>query len=273
MTSLLLPIPLSGKSVRGIVTSKGDQRFSVYDFINLTCGKPLKSSYGNTTFFRMTADSSKHQNELLSLCENMIFPGSGQRGTPTMTASGLIRLLQVLGGKISRAFRDETLHILERYLDGDTSLCKEIEANLAMGKPKSYAKFTQQVLERQQINEILSSRQMPQTAYVYATKSAAFPGLIKIGRAVDVAKRVADLNTGCAPAPHVVVALAPTFNYSRDEHAAHVFFANVRREGEFFETSESEVIAYFATITSIYHSEFAVHSARIIGCQLVIEEV
>ena len=273
MASLLLPIPLSGKSIRGIVTSKGDQRFSVYDFINLTCGKQMKCSYGRITFFRMISDSSKYQDKLLSLCENTIFPGSGQRDTPTMTASGLIHLLQILGGKISSAFRDETLHILERYLDGDTTLCKEVEANLAMGKARSYAKFTQQVLDQVQINETLSSRQMPQTAYVYATKSAAFPGLIKIGRAVDVAKRVADLNTGCAPAPHVVVALAPTFNYSRDEHAAHVFFANVRREGEFFETSESEVIAYFATITSIYHSEFAVHSARIIGCQLVIEEV
>jgi hypothetical protein len=34
------------------------------------------------------------------------------------------------------------------------------------------------------------------------TKSPAFPGLIKIGKTEDFAKRLTQLNTACAPAPH-----------------------------------------------------------------------
>jgi hypothetical protein len=101
---------------------------------------------------------------------------------------------------------------------------------------------------------------------VYATKSPAFPGLIKIGKTMDVAARVTQLNTSCAPAPHVIVAVAPTFDHDRDEKTAHAFFSSSRREGEFFELHDSDVINYFAThITPQYNAEMAQNIARLQG--------
>ena len=49
------------------------------------------------------------------------------------------------------------------------------------------------------------------------------------------------------------MALAPTFDPVRDERLAHAFFADRRREGEFFEVPVAEVAAFFAHyITSPY---------------------
>ena len=88
----------------------------------------------------------------------------------------------------------------------------------------------------------------PEIKYVYATKNEAFPGLIKIGKAKNVKTRLQNLNTGCAPSPHVLIAKSPSLNYSRDEKAAHAFFANKRKDGEFFEVSEEKVIKFFQSI-------------------------
>ena len=89
--------------------------------------------------------------------------------------------------------------------------------------------------------------------HTFTTKSQAFPDLIKIGRTSDMKARLTQLNTGCAPLPHVVVALAPTFNMQRDEHLAHKFFAHARREGEFFAVSEKEVTDYFVNHIMAQH--------------------
>lgn len=86
---------------------------------------------------------------------------------------------------------------------------------------------------------------LPPIGYVYACKSDAFPNRIKIGKCCDVGKRLSSLNTGCAPVPHIVIISAASFDNVRDERMAHIYFAGVRREGEFFEISEDEVKAYF----------------------------
>jgi hypothetical protein len=116
-------------------------------------------------------------------------------------------------------------------------------------------------------NDVESNKPaMPPTCYVYATKSPAFPGLIKIGKTVDVANRLTTLNTSCAPAPHVIVAVAPTFDKDRDEKTAHAFFSSARREGEFFELEDKDVLDYFAThITAQYNTELARNIARLQG--------
>jgi hypothetical protein len=115
----------------------------------------------------------------------------------------------------------------------------------------------------------MQSRDMPPTCYIYATKSPALPGLIKIGRTVNIAARVSQLNTACAPAPHVIVTVAPTFDKERDEKAAHAYFSNARREGEFFEISEAEVKEYFSThVTALYNIELAQHIASLQGLSL-----
>ena len=159
----------------------------------------------------------------------------------------------LLGEKVSEAFKEKTLTILRRYLDGDTSLCKEIEENKAMGQKRSYAKFMTDVLESAQakINEEL--KEIPATAYIYATYSEAFPGLLKIGRSQNVKARLASANTFTAPAPHRLVCMAPTFDVVRDELSTHVHFAKFRREGEFFAVEREEVEAYSTNVITAWY--------------------
>jgi hypothetical protein len=78
--------------------------------------------------------------------------------------------------------------------------------------------------------------------------------------------RLSQLKTATAPAPHVFVIIAPTFDQARDEKNAHEFFVENRREGEFFEISDAEVIAYFTTnITTRYNTELAQYIAGLQG--------
>ena len=78
---------------------------------------------------------------------------------------------------------------------------------------------------------------------------------------MDVSKRVSQLNTGCAPAPHKVIAVAPTFDNDRDERMAHAFFADHRVEGEFFRVSVDEVAVFFGScVLPLYQREVAQQS-------------
>ena len=68
----------------------------------------------------------------------------------------------------------------------------------------------------------------------------------------------------------MVVALAPTFNNTRDERTAHAFFAEFRREGEFFAISDDMAKDYFMNnITALYNKELAEHMAGSEGMCLV----
>lgn len=121
-------------------------------------------------------------------------------------------------------------------------MCDEIKRNKIIGQKRSYSKFAQETeasIQEDSVND------KPYFQYIYATKSAAFPGLIKIGRTSDMKARLSQLNTGCAPVPHTLVAIVPTMDMYRDECLAHQFFADERREGEFFEIEECLVKDYF----------------------------
>ena len=263
MSSTLLLKLTSEASLRGMVDD-GLHVFAVYDFITISCDKKDNGSYARIIFGRLIADNSKYKDKILKLCSYVKFPGQGQRNTPTMTIEGLQMLLQILDCKVCEAFKQEASKILQRYLDGDTSMCAEIEENKAMGKAKSYQKFAQTVMKRAKDIADKEAEEMPPSSFVYATKSPAFEGLIKIGKTVDMQARLSSLNTGCAPAPHVVVAVAPTFDNTRDERMAHTFFADARKEGEFFKITEDQVKAYFQThILAQYQVELAQHMARI----------
>ena len=61
------------------------------------------------------------------------------------------------------------------------------------------------------------------------------------------------MNTSCAPAPHVLVAVAATFDNARDEKMAHAFFADARKEGEFFELTDKVVKDYFGMHITAQH--------------------
>jgi hypothetical protein len=175
-----------------------------------------------------------------------------------VTLEDAIALIMVIPGKAAKHTRQQFKNIIVRYLDGDRTMCIEIEENQAMGKKRSYSNFANKVMKSIESEDRKKSYEIPATCYVYATKSPAFPGLIKIGKTTDVSNRLSQLNTSCAPAPHVIVAVAPTFDHDRDEKTAHAFFANARREGEFFELEEDDVLHYFTThITAQYSTEMA----------------
>lgn len=180
--------------------------------------------------------------------------------------SDALELVMVLHGKRATQFRKQFKDIIVRYLDGDRSMCSEIIENEKNGRIKSYTKFASKTVDKANNETTMKNQGMPHTDYVYATKSAAFPGLIKIGKTQDVKQRLSQLNTACAPAPHVIVAVAPTFNHSRDEKVAHAFFSDKRRAGEFFELDDTEVVAFFTGhITAQYNVELMQNIERIQG--------
>ena len=244
---------LAGGKIRVMLAPDGSQRFSVYDFINISAGKALNNTYGRVTYYRLPVEL-RMEIETLSL--NLLYPGPGQRKTPSMTIQGLSRLTQILKNKVNRAFVDEMMILLERFLEGDASLCAEVDSNRIVGRADSNANFIAKVMDRVEANDAKDVGRMPSTCYVYATRSDAFPGLVKIGKADDVRARLSSLNTSCAPLPHTLVAVAPSFDSTRDEKAAHLHFALFRKEGEFFCIPEDEVHTYFTSvIASRYHME------------------
>ena len=95
---------------------------------------------------------------------------------------------------------------------------------------------------------------IPGIQYVYATHCTAFPNRIKIGKTKDIKHRLSQLNVGCAPCKHKLIALAESFDNKRDERMAHVFFAEYRREGEFFEISAKQVKEYFDMFITALHN-------------------
>jgi hypothetical protein len=98
---------------------------------------------------------------------------------------------------------------------------------------------------------------------VYGTQSEAFPSL-KIGRATSLKERISSGNTFCAPAKHVVVAAVPSFHPTRDERAAHAFFADQRAEGEFFHVTRQQVQSFFdECIMPQYQRELSEALARL----------
>jgi hypothetical protein len=193
-------------------------------------------------------------------------PGSGNGKTKLLSFHDAIELIMVFPGKTAKHIRKQFADIIVRYLDGDRTMCIEVEENKAMGKIKSYSKFARHVTKKIVDDKANQFQEIPQTCYVYATKSTAFPGLIKIGKTDNVTRRVSQLNTACAPAPHVIVAAAPTFDKDRDEKTAHAFFSKTRRAGEFFEITDAEVMAYFTMhITSQYNTELTQNISSLQG--------
>jgi hypothetical protein len=175
----------------------------------------------------------------------------------------------LLPGKIAKQVRKSLAELITRYLDGDASLCNEISENGARGSLTSHTSFYSRILNDISISNTQMAFEIPQTSYIYATKSAAFPGLVKIGRTDSVKQRLISLNTACAPAPHTIVAVAPTFDKTRDEKLAHAYFSDTRQEGEFFKTSEERVLSYFSThISARYNAELAQKVSQLQGLHI-----
>jgi hypothetical protein len=264
MATRLLEISKDG-ALAGIRSKRtdgdnNDDVYAVYDFITKKCDYKDDNSTARKAFERLIAEGSEHRYKVMALISYHKFPGRGQRNTPCMTLQGLQVLTTCLGDKVRKAYIEETSSIVQRYLDGDCAMISEIEQNQRLGRVKSYENFVNKVTQRANAYAIARSGAMPRVSYVYATKTPAFPGLLKIGKTVDLGARLSGLNTSCAPLPHEFVAIATTFDHDRDEKAFQAFFSSARREGEFFELEELDVIAYFDShITGRFNAELAVH--------------
>jgi hypothetical protein len=87
--------------------------------------------------------------------------------------------------------------------------------------------------------------------FVYAASNEAMPGLIKIGRATDVAERIWSLSKSTVvPVPFKLVASAATNNGIIAEALLHGTFAafRVAPNREFFRVAEAAVICAFKLI-------------------------
>ena len=238
-TATLLPLDeiVAGATVR-VAIIHGKQYLSVRDVIMHICH--AAGDYA-CQIWRNLPESKKDEASLAVYQ----FPGRGQQYQPVITLAGSVKLVMLLPGKRAKLYRTKFAEIISRYLDGDQTLCLEIDENRMVGQKRSYARFAHCVESAVLEDE---ANEMPQIHYVYATKSPAFPGLIKIGRTIDMSARLSSLNTACAPAPHTIIAMATTFDMYRDEDLAHQYFAESRREGEFFQITEEEIKAYFSGV-------------------------
>ena len=74
---------------------------SVYDIIKVA---------GNQKNPRMVWERllETYGEEVVSFCDNLKFPGPGQRETPCINAKGLVKLLMWIPGKLSQEFRNQT---------------------------------------------------------------------------------------------------------------------------------------------------------------------
>ena len=225
---------------------------SARDVIMHISGCGCKTAH--TTWTRL---AKKQREELSDDLEEFQFPGQGQSKQPVITVKGAMKLIMMLPGKRAKAMRVQAADILERYVQGNESLVDEIRQNRQMG----FAAACGTLLAKASLY-----RELPQAYYLYATKSEAFPGLIKIGRSSDMTASLTVLNTGCAPAPHYTVAVVPTFDALRDKAWAHDVFSTSQREGEFFEIGEDEVKAFFNDqIMAKYQLELAENIANAQG--------
>ena len=253
-----------GSTIRGVVAFDQKTVFSVCDFLTHACGYKDNGATARKTFERMLQNNSEHRSKIEKLVYFVRFPGQRGPKSLAMTAEGLQLLLMISKGTFARAFKDEAFNVLQRYIDGDMSLSKEIQENKAMGKAKSRDKFMEKVMENAQMIIDKESRSIPPAKYVYGMESPKFPGEIKIGKASDLRSRRCGNNTGRANIPLSLVAFVPTFDYKRDEESAHSFFASKRGAGEFFNVTRDEVRAFFMQhIMPKYKAELVEHIAQV----------
>ena len=167
-----------------------------------------------------------------------------------MTIDGLQKLMTCVGNKITPFFSRVVEQVFSHYQSPDTHTTDEKLDMFGI------------LMENRVSNQPMSR----QVKFIYASQSAAFPGLIKIGKTRDVKARLSQLNTACAPMPHVLVAQVPSLDYSRDECEAHAVFAQFRKQGEFFEISAEDVNRHFQTVMWRFIEESKFSLKKTLNC-------
>jgi len=120
-------------NLRGTQLPDQEPMWSIRDFINVMNEKPISDPYGMITWNRMLC--GEHKNELITICCQLIIPGSQGRETPCASILGLQTIAALLPGKIAAKYRQEVRDIFNRVIMGDTSLIQIIENNSSTSTP------------------------------------------------------------------------------------------------------------------------------------------
>jgi hypothetical protein len=88
------------------------------------------------------------------------------------------------------------------------------------------------------------------TGYVYALTNPSFPNLVKIGRTVDLNKRLGSLYSSGVPTPFKCILVKEVSNYDKVEKLLHKLLEDdrVNNSREFFKTSEDKLAVIFELI-------------------------
>jgi len=113
---------------------------------------------------------------------------------------------------------------------------KYIPKTHPMHKPGHYKTF-EDAWNHQQLNKQTKG-------HVYAIKNPAWPGWIKIGRAVDATDRLSAYQTSSPLRDYEILAYTESENKNEDERKAHLLLSKEasERKGEWFKVEES--VAY-----------------------------
>jgi hypothetical protein len=199
-----------GKQLR--VTSETPRRISVYDLIGVVADveQPRK------TWLDMCAAYP----EVVTLSNNLKFPGAGQRDTPVVDLQGMITIINLLKGEHAARVRAGQAKLLVRYLGGDESLVDEVRgiaeyhregrgegtlAGLAHEQTKANALTSAETATLETYRaahkfEIMSPRQIGINLTFFSNKSVCYllvlcvdgETLLKFGHTTDVLTRISD---------------------------------------------------------------------------------
>lgn len=94
-----------------------DGRISVFDALSVV---------GATSPRSMWQRLVEAYPEVVSFCDNLKFPGAGQRLTPVTDEAGWRRIVGLLPGMMGRRYRAAANALVDRYLAGDETLAAEL---------------------------------------------------------------------------------------------------------------------------------------------------
>lgn len=126
-----------------------ENMISVFDFIKVAGGQ--ENPHDTWRYI-----IKKHKNEVLEFSENFKFQGQGQRTTPVISVTGMVKLLFLLPGEIAKQFRSKSAETMIKYLGGDLSLIDEIKKidQKHINNPNNIAQvFRNEVTNNQVTNE------------------------------------------------------------------------------------------------------------------------
>ena len=136
--------------------TKIDGRYymSIRDLIMVFCETDRKNAC--RIWNRVTDDRKA---EVASFLHHLQFPGPGEKKQDVITLQGALKLIMWLPGNAAKDFRSKTTDILTRYLAGDCTLLKEIEANAASDHPvNNFARAAMEEPESSSDGELFRKR-------------------------------------------------------------------------------------------------------------------